>query len=62
VTDYITGDRRIAKFEKAALEDGFIPYAAPSRDLDVMGPPYDADAGRGAGWRHAEAGADHFLL
>lgn len=48
VTDYITGDRRIAKFEKAALEDGFIPYAAPDRDLDVMGSPYDADFARGA--------------
>jgi len=48
VTDYITGDRRIAKFEKAALEDGFIPYAAPDRDLDVMGSPYDADIARGA--------------
>ena len=44
VTDYITGDRRIAKFEKAALEDGFIPYAAPDRDLDRMGSPWDADA------------------
>ncbi|MDH6267972.1 uncharacterized protein (TIGR01370 family) [Rhizobium sp. SG_E_25_P2] len=37
VTDYITGDKRIAKFEAAAAEDGFIPYAAPDRDLDRMG-------------------------
>lgn len=62
VTDYITGDKRIAKFEKAALDDGFIPYAAPSRDLDVMGPPFDADDAKAAGWREAEAGADHLLF
>jgi uncharacterized protein (TIGR01370 family) len=43
VVDYITGDKRIARFEKAALADGFIPYAAPDRDLDRMGPPFDAD-------------------
>jgi cysteinyl-tRNA synthetase len=44
VVDYITGDGRIARFERAAREDGFIPYAAPDRDLDRMGPPWDATA------------------
>lgn len=52
VTDYITGDRRIEKFEKAAIEDGFIPYAAPDRDLDRMAAPYDDGA----------KSADHFML
>ena len=62
VVDYITGPKRIAKFEKAALEDGFIPYAAPDRDLDRMGPPYDADDGRHAALRHGMAVEDHFLF
>jgi cysteinyl-tRNA synthetase len=62
VTDYITGDRRIAKFEKAALEDGFIPYAAPSRELDVIGPPYDADAQQEARPYHAAAADDLHMI
>lgn len=62
VTDYITGDRRIAKFEKAALEDGFTPYAAPDRELDRMGPPYDADDVRAIGSRQTEAVDDHFIF
>lgn len=62
VTDYITGDKRIAKFEKAALADGFIPYAAPDRDLDRMGSPYDADDAKAAGLRQAEAGEDQFMF
>jgi cysteinyl-tRNA synthetase len=61
VVDYITGDRRIAKFEKAALEDGFIPYAAPDRDLDRMGPAWDADVAQGAIAHGTEAVADLFL-
>lgn len=62
VVDYITGDRRIEKFEKAALEDGFIPYAAPDRDLDRMGPPWDADVVKGGGAHGVEAASDHFLF
>lgn len=34
--DYIDGSRRVAQFEKLALEDGFIPFAAPERDLDRL--------------------------
>jgi len=41
VTDYIHGDKRVAKFEAAAAEDGFIPYAAPDRDLDKLGDAWD---------------------
>ena len=41
VVDYIKGDKRIEKFERMAIEDGFIPYAAPDRDLDRMGRPHD---------------------
>lgn len=44
VVDYITGDKRIAKFEKMAIADGFIPYAAPDRDLDRMAGPLDSHA------------------
>jgi cysteinyl-tRNA synthetase len=62
VVDYITGDKRIAKFEKAALADGFIPYAAPDRDLDRMAPPYDADNGRHAGGRQQVATLDDFMF
>lgn len=63
VVDYITGDRRIAKFEREAIEDGFIPYAAPDRDLDRLGPQHDGGPSSGsAGARHAEAAADLFLF
>ena len=61
VVDYITGDKRIDKFEKAALADGFIPYAAPDRDLDRLGPPFD-EPGRHHGVRHEMAVEDHFLF
>jgi cysteinyl-tRNA synthetase len=44
VVDYITGDKRIAKFEARAIADGFIPYAAPDRDLDRMAGPLDSSA------------------
>lgn len=60
VTDYITGDKRIHKFEKVALEDGFIPYAAPSRELDEIGPPWDA--GRAAAVQGPDAAADLLLF
>lgn len=62
VTDYITGDKRIQKFEKAALEDGFIPYAAPDRDLDRMGSPFEADNAKLAGLEQAEATDDLFMF
>ncbi|MDB5554278.1 MAG: hypothetical protein JWL86_4262 [Rhizobium sp.] len=44
VVDYITGDNRIEKFERMAIRDGFIPYAAPDRDLDRMAGPLDSTA------------------
>ncbi|MGV3553224.1 MJ1477/TM1410 family putative glycoside hydrolase [Rhizobium sp.] len=62
VVDYITGSKRIEKFEKAALADGFIPYAAPDRDLDRMRAPYDADNGRQAGADHKIAMIDDFMF
>ncbi len=34
--DYIDGTKRVAQFEKLALKDGFIPFAAPERDLDRL--------------------------
>jgi cysteinyl-tRNA synthetase len=61
VVDYITGDQRIDKFEKAVLADGFIPYAAPDRDLDRMGPPYDEPT-RHHGAHGQMAAEDHFLF
>ena len=39
--DYISDKKKIAKFYDAATEQGFLPYAAPKRELNVMGPPYD---------------------
>ena len=42
VVDYITGDKRIEKFEARAIADGFIPYAAPDRDLVRMAGPLDS--------------------
>lgn len=44
VVDYITGEKRIEKFEARAIADGFIPYAAPDRDLDRMAGPLDGGA------------------
>lgn len=62
VVDYITGDKRIAKFEKAALEDGFIPYASPDRDLGKMAPPYDDGDRRAGDHRMAELSAADYLM
>ena len=43
VVDYITGDKRIDKFYKLALGDGFIPFASPDRDLDRLFKTFDGD-------------------
>ena len=37
VVDYVNEPAKVAQFYSEALDDGFIPYAAPSRDLDVLG-------------------------
>lgn len=37
VVDYVNRVSKVDKFEKLAIGDGFIPYAAPDRALDVMG-------------------------
>jgi uncharacterized protein (TIGR01370 family) len=39
--DYLSDKKKIAKFYEAATEKGFLPYAAPKRELNVMGAPYD---------------------
>lgn len=43
VTDYLTDKHKIAQFYKLATADGFIPYAAPDRDLDRLGGTFDGD-------------------
>ena len=37
VVDYVNEPAKIDQFHSEALDDDFIPYAAPSRDLDVLG-------------------------
>ncbi|MEC8941332.1 MAG: endo alpha-1,4 polygalactosaminidase, partial [Verrucomicrobiota bacterium] len=37
VVDYVNEPAKVAQFYSEALDDDFIPYAAPSRDLDVLG-------------------------
>ncbi|MCB9993632.1 MAG: endo alpha-1,4 polygalactosaminidase [Hyphomicrobiaceae bacterium] len=37
VVDYVNDPSKVQKFEQLAIGDGFIPYAAPTRDLDAMG-------------------------
>lgn len=39
--DYLSDKKKVAQFYQAAIEKGFLPYAAPSRELNLMGPPYD---------------------
>ena len=39
--DYLSDKKKVGKFYEAATEKGFLPYAAPKRELNVMGPPYD---------------------
>jgi cysteinyl-tRNA synthetase len=41
VIDYLNDDTKIAAFNKMALKDGFIPYAAEHRDLDTLTGTYD---------------------
>lgn len=43
VVDYISGKARVDAFDKMALADGFIPFAAPERDLDRLVGTYDGD-------------------
>jgi cysteinyl-tRNA synthetase len=43
VVDYLTDKKKIAEFTRLALKDGFIPYAAPDRDLDRLGGSFDGD-------------------
>ena len=43
VVDYINGDKRVFDFNKLALEDGFLPFASPDRDLDRLIGTYDGD-------------------
>jgi len=38
--DYLNQRDKIEKFFDEAIADGFIPYAAPTRDLDRMGSPF----------------------
>ena len=42
--DYINEPKKIAEFYGAAIEHGFLPYAAPARQLNIMAPPYDGSA------------------
>jgi cysteinyl-tRNA synthetase len=37
VTDYLSNPPLAEQFEDLAISDGFIPYTAPSRDLDTLG-------------------------
>lgn len=41
VVEYLSDPKLIASFHQRALQDGFVPYAAPDRDLDRMAPPHD---------------------
>ncbi len=43
VVDYINGSKRVADFNKMVLKDGFIPFAAPDRDLDRLVGTHDGD-------------------
>lgn len=42
--DYLDDPDKIEEFYKLAVGKGFLPYAAPKRDLDEMGEPYDGSA------------------
>lgn len=45
VVDYLNQSDKVAQFFGRAVADGFLPYAAPSRDLDRLGAPYHGSAG-----------------
>ena len=42
--DYINQPEKIGEFYQVAISNGFLPYAAPLRELNVMGAPYDGSA------------------
>jgi len=44
VVDYINDAKKVAQFNRMVLADGFIPYAAPHRDLDALVGTYDGDS------------------
>jgi cysteinyl-tRNA synthetase len=43
VVDYVSDDNKVAEFNRLALKDGFIPFAAPHRSLDALVSTYDGD-------------------
>ena len=45
VAEYLTDPAKVREFADRARADGFIPYVAPRRELDVIGPPVPAPAG-----------------
>lgn len=51
--DYINDSSKLEKFILASVEDGFVPYAAPTRNLDKLGEPLASSA--------ASAGDDVWL-
>lgn len=44
VVDYINEPEKVDEFYKVAIENRFLPYAAPSRELGVLSKPYDGSA------------------
>lgn len=42
--DYLSEPEKVAAFYAAAVAKGFLPYAAPSRELSKLGAPYDGSA------------------
>lgn len=43
VVDYLNDSKLVADFNKRALKDGFIPFAAPDRDLDQLVGTYNGE-------------------
>ena len=41
--DYLDQQATIDKYLARCAKDGFVPYAAPHRNLDRLGPPFDGD-------------------
>ena len=41
--DYLNHDAAIEKYLQRCARDGFVPYAAPRRNLDRLGPPFDGE-------------------
>jgi hypothetical protein len=37
----LSDKKKVSKFYGEATDKGFLPYAAPKRELNVMGTPYD---------------------